>query len=124
MNLFDNAIAAHAATLNRVVGYPVVFKRGVRETESIKGVLTSSTHVVYDAQDGIPTKAKFSDWLLTKSDLVMDDQPITPVPGDLIVATIRETERTFKVVPIDKRPCVEPHDASGLMVTVHTIEIC
>lgn len=123
MNLFDHAIAAHAATIKRAVGYDVVIKRGPRESEVIKGVLTSSTHQVFDEKEGIPTKAKFSDWLFTKSDLAMDGQPVALLPGDLITATIRAVERRFKVVPIDKRPCVEPHDHSGLMVVVHSIEL-
>lgn len=123
MNAFDRAIAAHSAALQRVAGYDVVIRRGPRESEEIKGVLSSSTHEVYDEKDQIPTKVKFSDWLFTRSELLIGGTAITPLPGDLIVATIREVERTFKVVPIDKRPCVEPHDHSGLMVVVHTVEL-
>lgn len=123
MNAFDRAIAAHSAALQRVAGYPVVIKRGPRTSESITGVLSSSTHEVFDEAEQIPTKVKFSDWLFTKSELILAGKTLTPLPGDLIVATIRTVERTFKVVPIEKRPCVEPHDHSGLMVVVHTVEL-
>lgn len=124
MNAFDRAIAAHSAALQRVAGYDVVIKRGVRSTETIVGVLSSSTHEVFDEAEQIATKVKFSDWLFTKSELVLNGKALTPLPGDLIVTTIREVERTFRVVPIERRPCFEPHDHSGLMVVVHTIEIC
>lgn len=123
MNAFDRAIAAHAAAIQRVAGYEVVIKRGPRESDPITGVLSSSVHEVFDETEQIATKVKFSDWLFTRSELVLDDKALTPLPGDLIVATIRSVERTFKVVPIEKRPCFEPHDASGLMAVVHTIEL-
>jgi len=123
VNAFDRAIAGHSAAIQRVAGYSVVIKRGPRESEPITGVLNHSTHEVFDEANQIPTKVKFSDWLFTKSELILAGKSITPLPGDLIVVTIRSVERTFKVVPIDKRPCVEPHDQSGLMVVVHTIEL-
>lgn len=122
MNAQDRAIAAHAKSLQQHSGYEVIIVRGPRRSEEIRAVLSSSTHNVYDEMTGIPTKVQFSDWLFTKSEVIVAGKAFEFLAGDIITATILGVSRTFEVMPIAKRPCVEPHDASGLMIVVHTQE--
>jgi hypothetical protein len=122
MNAQDRAIAAHAKSLQQHSGYDVVIIRGPRKSSAIRAVLSSSVHNVYDEITGIPTKIQSSDWIFTKSEVIVGGKAIELLAGDIITATILGVSRTFEVFPIAKRPCVEPHDASGLMIVVHTQE--
>lgn len=117
--LADN-VSWLAGQVQSADGSPVVIRRGASDSGSITATLSVTQHEVWDADNGIPTKRFFSDWVFTKSEIVLDGSAIDLRPGDLILAGSRQ----FEVTPIDdKRPCVEPHDAAGVMVVVHSQEV-
>jgi len=119
-NLIDDGVAFLANRLKGFAGTDVVIRRGARVSGVISGTLSLSSHEVIDEQTGIPTWKKSSDWVFTKIDLVIAGSIIMLRPGDLIETVVGA--RRFEVAPIANRPAVEPHDAQGQMVVVHTQE--
>lgn len=71
-------------------------------------------------EDGIPTRILSQDWTFVAAELVLDDQPIEPRPGDRITQTVDGEEFPFEVMPLEKKPCFERLDAAGRLVVVHT----
>lgn len=125
MNWLDQNVGWLAGQLQGSAGTPVVIVRGDLQSEPITGSLTVVDVSVWDADTGIPTKVKVSDWLFTAGDLILDGSAYQAKAGDYF-KTVEENEedvRTFEVSPVDKKSVSEPHDAKGLMVVIHTKEI-
>ncbi|WP_254512858.1 hypothetical protein [Anatilimnocola floriformis] len=119
MNSIDLAVGALAATLRLAAGTSLVIRRGGERSEPIIGTLTVTSYDVLDEETNLPLRVNSSDWVIEKSLIVVGGKSIELRPGDELLAG----SRRFEVFPIPKRPCVEPHDASGLMVVVHSKEI-
>lgn len=101
-----------------IAGTAVTYRRADK-TISATGTHSLAEHEVID-REGFPTKAKFHDWVFTASDLVLFGETVSPRPGDRIEAA----GSAYEILPLDdKRPCVEPLDADGLLIVVHSKQV-
>ena len=117
------AVAGMAQSLERLAGCEGVYARGTTESEPILGVPVQHEYEVNDDETNLPIKVVFYDWIFTAADLVLGGNSITPRSGDRWTSTIEGELETYEVLPIDKRPCFERQDTSGILLVVHTKKI-
>lgn len=100
----------------------VTYKRANRENAELSAVPVKPERVV-DLESTAPNQTNQLDWLVTAADLTLDDDVVTPVSGDRIVATFGGVEQVFEVTPRDALPCYEWADAFQVMFRIRTNRI-
>jgi hypothetical protein len=111
-NLMQRAASFLGEKLKDAAGIAVTLVQGATELE-ITGTVTLNTYDVFDVAEGHPTTFLAHDWTFTAADL----EGLTVRDG----ATITDAdENVYEALPLDKRPCFERLDSSGLLVVVHT----
>jgi hypothetical protein len=118
--LMQNAATWLGAQLQAAAGRSIIYHRSSDVSGTISGVCSKVEYEVLDRDEGAMTAVTFDDWLFTASELIVNGTAITPRIGDQITETLNGTTITYEVLPIDKRPCFEFADSSGILLTVHT----
>ena len=124
MNVLINAVKGLAATLNCVAAWRGTYSRLSGGSLQIGATVIERDYDVFD-HDGVVTIVRSTDWLFRACDFG-DLYP--PKPGDLWKvenwnnAGIPKEDKDgwFAVMEIGKKPCYQPHDDQGVMLTVHT----
>lgn len=112
-----NDIAAGLADLRAFAGFVVTYSRGANVIEGLTAAPGSTPiEQVVDEESGTVLRSSGWDWLIAVADLVLDELPITPQPGDVIAFEGIEWE----VRPIGSEPCFAFSDAAGTQYRIHT----
>lgn len=119
-NLLQNAAAWLGSKLQTAGGRLITYQRAGTSSGTISGVCSKVEYDVLDQNEGVITTVAFDDWMFTASELKISGTVITPRIGDQISETLNGNTITYEVLPIDKRPCFEFADSSGILLTVHT----
>jgi hypothetical protein len=119
-NAIDMAVAALAHSLQLAANTSLRIRRGGEKSEAINATLTIATYEVLDEELGFPIRVQSSDWVILKSLIAINGASIELRPGDELLTL---AGGRYEVMPLGKRPCVEPHDAAGALVIVHTKDL-
>jgi hypothetical protein len=115
---FEQAFDRLASRLQDRDGRSVRYQQGSIIIDGKKAVPTDETYKVQDS-DGFYTNIQSTDWIWTTADL----SDLKPRPGDRISFHRDGIEHVYEVFPIEKLPCAEWHDNSGVMTVIHTKKI-
>lgn len=114
-NMLQTSASWLGAQLQTHTGRPVVLNQASTELPLVATMALQEYDVVDEG--GFPTKFRSSDWTIKAADLaglvIRDGAEITDV----------ESGEVYAALPIDKRPCCERLDSSGILLTVHTKQV-
>lgn len=118
-NMLQTGAAWLGEQLQAHAGRTVSIKQGVRR--ALTGVVATVSNVEYEIADasGFLTVVPGYDWTFVAADL--GDLNIRT--GDIVTETIAGVEQKYEVMPVGKKPCVEPGDSSSILLTVHTKKV-
>lgn len=117
-NLMQRGAAWLGEKLNTVAGREIEYSQNGETAIEITAPMAMQAYEVRKG-DGSFDSVVFCDWTITATDL----GDLEPVSGDLITETVGGQTITYEVMPIDKRPCAEWLDTSGILLTVHSKRI-
>ncbi len=115
--LLESAATWLGGQLQTAAGKVVTITQGGLVIEGVTGWVKATTDDVDQAED-IGTSFHRFDWGFLAADL---PDGFEALPGDLISET--ETDLRYKVVPTRGRPAMVGEDGSGVLVTMHTIQV-
>jgi len=117
---FQNDFAAVEEMFAEAFGVEVIYVVPAASGDTEIPLMAQVSLQSYDALNdyGISETIVSRDYLITNADL-----GATPESGHRIVETIDGTDRTFEVMPLDKRPCWQPADPDGRQIVIHTKEV-
>lgn len=115
-NLMQRGAAWLGDRIKVAAGRAVTITQGSKVLTNITAALVMHEHDVI-GDEGFLTKVQSCDWTLAAADL-----------GDLTLRAgamleIVETGDKYEAMPIGKKPCVEPKDGSGVLLTLHTKKV-
>lgn len=117
-NLMQRSATWLGSKLQDAAGTTVTYRRADKSI-SVTATHALAEHDIIDTE-GFATKVKSHDWTFTAAELLLFAEQLTPRPGDRIEAG----DDVYEVLPLDdKKPCVEPLDADGILVVVHTKKV-
>ena len=99
----------------------VTYQRGVDSAT----LLATIGRTVFELQDakGFIQKTESRDYLITTSDLVLDDQAVLPQRGDKIIETVGDQTFTYEVLAPGKEPVWRYSDPYRTQLRIHTKHI-
>ena len=108
------------AHMSRTVTYqrPSAGSGQAAEVE-VNATLGATTYEVAD-EYGATVEAKATDFLIAAAELVLDEQRITPEPGDHIRVTAEGVTRIFEVMDLGDAGHYRPSDPYGRTLRIHT----
>lgn len=112
------ADALHAEMFGVEVDY-------VRASSTIEAVTARVGLREYELTErgGAVTVATVREYIILKTDLTIDEAAIEPRSGDRISETVGGVVRTFEVMPMANRLCVEEDDVDGRLWRIRTKEV-
>ena len=123
MNHLVSAVECLAASIMSLASVSGTYTSISGESAETSGSVVLRDYEVFD-DDGALTQVTSSDWLFRASDLT---GLLPPKPGDVWAVTDDTVSQdhpdysaTYEAMLLGKRPCFEPHDASGVLIVVHT----
>jgi hypothetical protein len=127
LNLFDQAIRQLSATMQTKVPRTIVYRRPVEGGADQTAVLTS-----WEGQTVFRTNTKeksFLDWsgkdfLVVRSELVLDGEITEPRKGDFIVRVAEDaTTETYELSAPAGEPLWRKSDPQGYIIRIHTKKV-
>jgi hypothetical protein len=115
MNVLEEGTEWLASELQAFASRAVTYRRGGLVSSPIAAVPAQQMYEVVD-EDGFATSVQYFDWSIPAVDLVLGSARIEPRPGDRIL----DGSVSYDVLPVGKRPCVEPIDPAGILLLLHT----
>lgn len=104
------------------VSHEVVYRRGTDE-EAVEITLPATVSVTrterFDQHGS--TVVRYRDFCFTAADLVIDDEPIEPREGDVIIETNGELVERYEVCKAATDPCFRREGLQHESIRVHTI---
>lgn len=114
--MMESGAAWLGGQLKSAAGRTVSIVRGGAEHTGLTSWKSSHLLEIVDSE-GFTTQVESWDWGFVASEL---PSGFVFRNGDWIVETVAGVEQKFEALQIGARPCVEPADASGIVLKVHT----
>lgn len=111
-SIVQNAVSS----VQSLAGEAVVYRRG--NVSAALRMLPGSAARPEDAVKGLSLQPELQDWLIGSDQLLLNDVPICPSRGDLIVVDRDGKTLTFEVLPSSEQPY--RMDATGALIRIHT----
>jgi hypothetical protein len=115
MNVLEEGTEWLAGELQAFASRAVTYRRGGLVSSPIAAIPAQQMYEV-EGEDGFATSVQYFDWSIPAADLVLSGARIEPRAGDRIT----DGSVTYDVLPVGKRPCVEPIDPAGILLLLHT----
>lgn len=118
-NMLQRGAAWLGSQLQTHAGLTVSLSQGAT---TIEGLTASRVHHEHDAIDneGFITKVATWDWTIVAADL----NGLEVRKGATITEVCSGVTRRYQVLPVGRdKPCVEPKDSSGILLTLHTKQV-
>jgi hypothetical protein len=114
-NVLEEGTEWLAGELQAFASRAVTYRRGGLVSSPIAAIPAQQMYEVID-EDGFATSVQYFDWSIPAVDLVLGNARIEPRQGDRII----DGNVAYDVLPVGKRPCVEPIDPAGILLLLHT----
>ena len=117
-SVFNSAIEGMADSLKAVAGTAVTYYRG-SSSVSVTAVV-GTTDVILSDDYGVQIDIQNRDYLITASELILDEALIEPQENDEIKETRNGVVYTYAVINIGGEGCFRTYDTNGYTLRIHT----